>query len=66
MLIVSKPGIINLTNTIYGGQLTLPYLMMNALGITEEDVSTESGFYAACEKGKASDIHVGLYKWNVK
>lgn len=40
--------------------------MMNALGITEEDVSTESGFYAACEKGKASDIHVGLYKWNVK
>lgn len=32
--------------------------IMDALGITEEDVSTESGFYAACEKVKASGHQV--------
>lgn len=32
--------------------------IMDALDITEEDVSTESGFYAACEKVKTSGYQV--------
>lgn len=32
--------------------------IMDALGITQEDVQTEDGFYAACEKVKNSDYQV--------
>ncbi|MCM1121627.1 MAG: extracellular solute-binding protein [Ruminococcus flavefaciens] len=46
--------------------------IMDALGITQEDVSTESGFYAACEKVKASGYQVDgqsvlpvVLHWNV-
>lgn len=32
--------------------------IMDALGITQEDVQTEEGFYAACEKVKNSGYQV--------